>query len=533
MRDKKFKVGDEIVIVKNLWYVLGGEPDEYYHGYTVKEVPLKTKGKIAEIRSEELCILDLSGNLSDVCDRFYAYPDEIVLNNPLSLFENKYPRFKDIGKHPLFELGENSPVFVIGNTVYSGEKQNIESAGKMDFLNDLFLDREALRIEELQKKYANDVVKEKLEDAVDSDLDIPQLIYKNIFPYLRTVNYEKKLERLAGSGNAEKNDKTVGSDKKRRKFKKLAKKLAVKIEELIKEINKEKICDEEDDEDGEDDEDDFGKTIERLVSEESLLEKNIACLNKQVYELVEEPFGKESSKVAVDGKNYYLKKLDLKTKELEDACRLNLYKKLRISALRKYLTEEKIREFLQDSSSKIGRMKGRKKYSEQDFGFMSGKKNTCYSVKKNPYYVYLDVPAFAVKSQFDGNYYVFKKTKLAVEVWKEKESLRYDYEIIGVKNNKNPIFEGVEEDFVALCTGNNDLPGAGESVGDIVAKRLRMAKDIFMYHVLKPGYTCEQLRKKCLNCGEAHYKGMIKSLEEVQKMGAVILEAGKKKRRHA
>ncbi len=157
-------------------------------------------------------------------------------------------------------------------------------------------------------------------------------------------------------------------------------------------------------------------------------------------------------------------------------------------------------------------------YFEDDFGFIR---------RNDEYYVCLDVPAFAVKSACDNNYYFFEKTQVAVNVYEDFEGrFKYWSQLFATKNNNNPIFHGETKNFITFCKGENKLPSHGKDLGDVIAQTLRKGKYIFLYSYLKPNRKCDELREKCEQCGNGHFGRNIRPIDELQKMGVQILQGG-------
>ena len=76
MTEMKYKVGQEVVIRRNLGQMHGYKPGEYYYGGNLEEVPLGTKATIEEIFSKEQIYVRL-GNEKYGNTGWYVHPSEI------------------------------------------------------------------------------------------------------------------------------------------------------------------------------------------------------------------------------------------------------------------------------------------------------------------------------------------------------------------------------------------------------------------------------------------------------------------------
>ncbi|MEK6820251.1 MAG: hypothetical protein AABX71_00895, partial [Nanoarchaeota archaeon] len=133
-------------------------------------------------------------------------------------FKKILPGIQDLPRHPVFEIAEQAPVFLVNGKAYSlGEsspqgknndkddfyeekisqlkrtqqkRTSLVEIGDFNSLEALTLDRAKQGISKIGESYVADARKEI--DALkklDGELDTPQLIYKLVFPYLQDGHY--------------------------------------------------------------------------------------------------------------------------------------------------------------------------------------------------------------------------------------------------------------------------------------------------------------------------------------------------------
>lgn len=76
MTEIKYKVGQQVVIKRNLGARAGRDKNEYYYGMSVRIIPLGTKAKIKQIAgSREIYV-----RIGNSYDSWYMHPDEIAID---------------------------------------------------------------------------------------------------------------------------------------------------------------------------------------------------------------------------------------------------------------------------------------------------------------------------------------------------------------------------------------------------------------------------------------------------------------------
>jgi len=121
--------------------------------------------------------------------------------------ENIFSKKDLIKSHPLFEISKEAPLFIIENSVYSIDTEEINyevnnfngapliKVGSLDELDELFLERNSEAIKKV-KEEINAEIKKKIFGKQFNNLDLPQRMYKEIFPRLRAESYIENIEEL-------------------------------------------------------------------------------------------------------------------------------------------------------------------------------------------------------------------------------------------------------------------------------------------------------------------------------------------------
>jgi hypothetical protein len=539
---------------------------------------------------------------------------------------------KDLPRHPVFEIAEQTPVFLVGDKVYSlgegtpreGEnfyeqterkgiikklirgkkitRTSLIEVGDFGYLESLTLDRGQLQLEKIGESYVKEVQKDFL-GRLEGDLDVPQLIYKHVFPYLRDGEYRDKVFELIG---LEENRAVVPGPQIKtevtKNLEQIADEIGVEVEGLIRRIEEEG-------------QGPVGK--KERTPKQSLLDvlldykeqasytgtsllgkalngKAVAIVEGVVYNLVT-PNDRYDKHVQIDGqrfslvereqkkepkkdfevgdevlgkKNYENKKLEgirgrivgvdryisvewekyigghecdglakqghgwnvpkenlialaeivkngATPKDLEDRFLAELGKKVRVDALRQHLSRDKVIDMLRTQDPELLAIAGKKEHQEEGFGF---------TFKNGGYYVYLEVPAFAIKSQYDGNHYLFDKTRIGIKVWKNKRTFKNSELLVMIDNIHHPMTEQ-NRSYQNICIGDNDLPTSGKDVGEVITKRLMTGREIVMHGYTKGGFWFNHRRLGiCNDCGINHYKKHIISEEKAKSLNIPIAD---------
>ena len=209
MAERRFREGEDVVIVGSAYKCDGRHSDhgKYFYGGKIEEVGIKSEGKIVRVVSENKLLLKLRDGRE-----WCVHPDELDFldKDESSKLKRILPGIESIPRHPVFEIAEQAPVFLVGDKVYSlgkgtpqktdnfyEEKKRIISTGKPlievgDFgsLEALTLDRAQPDLERIGEAYAREAQRDlDVLRSLDGDLDVPQLIFKQVFPYLQDGHY--------------------------------------------------------------------------------------------------------------------------------------------------------------------------------------------------------------------------------------------------------------------------------------------------------------------------------------------------------
>src|SRR3989338_4076481 len=519
----KFREGEDVVIVGSAYKCngCGGNHGRYYHGGQLDEVKPKSHGRILRVDSEEKLLLRLKDGRE-----WWLHPDELDFLNKGQLAELKrlLPGMQNLPKHPVFEIAEQAPVFLVDDKVYSlgegtpqdGEnfyeqnkrirstRTSLVEVGDLDSLEALTLDRAQPDMERIGEAYVKEAQKElNVLNRLEGDLDTPQLIFKQVFPYLQDKHYTDRVSELLG---AEERKEVAEAEKPQevkveitQKLEQIADEIEIEVRDLIGRIEEEgqelaerskkqskldnlfgyeepkpytgtsllgralngrnvaivlgTVCDLITGNDG------FKKHVQIGGQRFSLVERDEpkrepktefevgdrirmnAKANGQ-YSITKEgsegvikddlgdgAFQVEFTKLTSDleesnvwpiNRKYMENLAEIVTgngatpKDLEDRFIVELGRKIRVDALREYLSRDKIVDLLRTQEAELLAMAGKREYKGEGFGFTQDRGGN--------YYAYLEVPAFAIKSQFDGNHYLFDRARIGIKVgWRGGE----------------------------------------------------------------------------------------------------------------
>jgi len=542
-----FKQGEEVVIIKNAYKCrnCGRDHGKYYHGDRTSSIRLKSKGKIIRVRSKNKLLVRLNNGRE-----LFLHPDEIDYFGKLAKLKSTLPGIQDIPRHPIFEIAEQSPIFLIDGTAYSvGDRvlkrqadkkdhfrkrvnrgysrKELVEVGDFNSLEGIALDRAELDMEGIRKTYAGSVQK-KLKSLMklDKDLDLSQLIFKQVFPYLMEEGYQDKVSELLGG---EKRKKAAANPQKNAKvsqrLEQIADETGIEIDKLIKQINEE-------------DKEPVKRSKKQLDLDvllgykapgpyegSSLLGKaldgaNVAIIDGAVYNLVAGADGSEKQ-VQIGDKIFSVTEAKRGSSEIENRFLTELGKKIRIDALEEHLSRDKIIDLLSTQDVELLAMAGKREYDGEGFGFVQ-KGGACYA--------YLEVPAFAIRSQFDDNYYLFEKSRVGIKVWRERGQLGYDTGngwdksgLVAIDNNNHPFLHNKTYNFAHFCTGRQSFPTSGKHNGEVIAKRLRRCREMLMF-----GYTNTDYRDSYKLRSNGYFTQNKTTLSKLKKLGVPIIRGGRR-----
>lgn len=437
-------------------------------------------------------------------------------------------------RHPLFEMAEQSAVFVLNGSVYLATKKEVKRGDfyrtgatkklalsepvALRSLDDLFYKRAETEIEQTEKRIAQ----EKLDDMDITKIkysqlpQIPRLIHEQVFPHLRQTDSKvsallnhrdspKKARRQLGIEEEIKRISTGAYEEIRKDIEKIKReilnaerrsKIEEKLDALLTGISYQDNL-----------------TASPMIK---LSENGLALINPDYYLLPKDTLLKRA-RLRIGEGVYAFSKRDT-VKELEDEFNDRFLKKVTLSGLEKISREdiEKAVALRLDD-----RVFDPNNHNEQDFGFIKNGDN---------YLVYLKVPKFVVKSQFTDQYYLFRETRVAINVSLNNGKLNYEDNVPELLElNYHPL---IRYNSPRFCLGGNSLPRCGKDTGEVIAKRLLKSRDILMHGwITRPhsdGEYCQMLRS-CVKHGIDHYSSNIISESQAKSLasqGVAMVETG-------
>jgi len=452
-------------------------------------------------------------------------------------------------KHPLFALAENAPVAINEGRVFAqvdtmGEgcfpdtylekrrflrkplRSPLVEIGSLASLDELFVGRVYLEIREQAKEQArlmlenHPSVKEAI-GKVNGDQGLAERIYHQVFPYLRQQQYDRRIQQLVGIALVDKDKES--SPKLERLLEEDESKLIQLSKKIVKEIRrdnaqqqyveeprsaKEKFLDE------------FLGVDVRVPAEPTPLEKtfgeeSILIVGKETYNLKDSAQGR--FKISLAGKQYGLSGASGSLEDYFSTYQQHLGQEIKALALKEEINEGMVLEILRRNKVRFNNLGEMQQYNEGDFGFI---------VREGTYYVFLEVPTFAIHSKCDGKYYLFNQARIGIPVYANYGNLEYG-DVVSINDNNHPFLHLYHEEFAPICVGYNHLPTSGKDMGEVIAQRLRKVSDILMFGYNGPAYaSCYQLREHCHGCGGSHYADHIASKKSLEEKGIPIIEDG-------
>ena len=617
----KFREGEDVVIVGSAYKCndCGGNHGRYYHGGQLDEVKPKSHGRILRVVSEDKLLLRLKDRRE-----WWLHPDELDFldKGQMAKLRRLLPGMQNLPKHPVFEIAEQAPVFLVDDKVYSlgegtpqdGEnfyeqnkrirstRTSLVEVGDLDSLEALTLDRAQPDMERIGEAYVKEAQKElNVLNRLEGDLDTPQLIFKQVFPYLQDKHYTDRVSELLG---AEERKEVAEAEKPQevkveitQKLEQIADEIEIEVRDLIGRIEEEgqelaerskkqskldnlfgyeepkpytgtsllgralngrnvaivegTVCDLITGNDG------FKKHVQIGGQRFSLVERDEpkrepktefevgdrirmnAKANGQ-YSITKEgsegvikddlgdgAFQVEFTKLTSDleesnvwpiNRKYMENLAEIVTgngatpKDLEDRFIVELGRKIRVDALREYLSRDKIVDLLRTQEAELLAMAGKREYKGEGFGFTQDRGGN--------YYAYLEVPAFAIKSQFDGNHYLFDRARIGIKVGWRGGELVYN-KLVMIDNNNHPFLHNGEGSFVELCLGGLNFPISGKHNGEVIAKRLRRGREMVMF-----GYAGHDYDYSYKLTDNGHFDRNRTDLKKLEEMGVLIIQGG-------
>jgi len=533
----KLRKGNEVVISRNLGRRVGKPNNYYYNGGKIDTVPLGTKAVIAGREEGSVIVHTEKGK------KWLVHADEIRPSVDSYLVNFIAPKLKFPGGS-LFRLSKKFPLFITNGQVYTTsetqEGEDVwEKKGFMGLfkkrtplvrletvvnLDETFANRIGEEVDELRRKFSETVLEDVgvLDHSFEGDFDTAQLIYSTVFPHLRDTNYREKIQALLSSPGSQ---EQAGPD------------ISESFTEIVRSSTKKamkdirRIAGEFESEAKKDERSKFEKKRAKLLgipepkftdgslSERVLDGRDIAIIEGKGFSLfpTDEEAPKNSAVLA--GQRFELVKGE-DVRDLNFEYKKNLALQVGLESLRGGLSEEAVSRMISARLEGVEKVSGKREYSEGDFGFLH---------RNNQVFVFLEVPAFAIQSQYDGNHYFFDKTRVAVRVENNGGELDYYSNMYMVDNNNHPFLHNERGRFTKICTGDLKMPSKGSDTGEIVAKRLRRVKESLMFGYTNNTYKyCYRLEGRCKkpSCLERHFDENRMSQEKIKRMGVPIIVGG-------
>jgi len=456
----------------------------------------------------------------------------------------------DIGPHPILELAEGASVFLIDGNVYSSsngdatedfverkgkktnEKTYLAQLGSFDFFDELYLSRS-----EQVMDVASLVCEKELESSIElpaknEDLDLPQIIYREVFPYLANGKFEKEVSSLLGISYEGRESGASQLGKNKNDSVVLAK---------IKEINQQiglylrNVPDLDEPAPPKGNRNVKEKKLDLLLSEPIIIKArpvdkdaglffkalkgyDLALIDGKIFEMAKAKKNSDLEiSVSVANTRYELVPSRKTLAELDRLYKFNLGKKMVSDVLKQYISENKALALFEKQNGVLLSMRDREEYAGDGFGFLK---------HDNDYYAYLEVPDFAIKSQFDGEHYLFKKSRIGIYVYMDGGRLRYNSSFYMIDNNNHPFVHNQKGPFVSICTASQSFPSSGKTEGEVIAKRLRRCRELLMFAYTGDRYnSCYQLRRKCSENHASHFEANYVEKSDLEK-GITIIKGG-------
>ena len=96
-----------------------------------------------------------------------------------------------------------------------------------------------------------------------------------------------------------------------------------------------------------------------------------------------------------------------------------------------------------------------------------------------------------------------------------------------IDNNNHPFLHNNRDAYADVCIGGQSFPTSGKDNGDVIAKRLRRAKEMLMFGYTSDDYrSCYKLVRNCGSCERGHFSDNLASASEVKKRNIPVIEGG-------
>ena len=405
-----FAPGEEVIVARanKICHCGVAHGDFYINGAGVDKIKLQSEGLISRVQGDQIFV-SIGGN-----EFFFSIEELVLKEDPLlAIVKAAIPGITKLPRNPIFEIAENSPVFLIDGKAYSlGEagsekcgsyKQGRKSKpviemGELASLDELLFSRSASKIEKLRDKYAETVSQDfkSLQQSM-KESNVAVLIYKLVFPYLRENEYEKKVAEMIGAPVSPKQEQLLEKRDAEIDKAQIAKILAevnkkvrqiesdgAKVQRTAKQVRLDEL---------------LGFNEERFDPNKSPLELvsrggNVAIINGAVFQLVSN--SPEMLDMICDvkilGDNYLVSERKRTLRSFEKSYIGELGRRIMRESLLSNFSREKVIEILASKNQELLGIRDKKEYNENGFGFLN---------VNGQYFVYIEVPEFAIEYAVD------------------------------------------------------------------------------------------------------------------------------------
>ena len=411
----------------------------------------------------------------------------------------------EIPRNYIFNMATEMPVFLIDDHLYylSEEKNKslasnffqvskrrkyalLESASLVS-LEELTVRHEAEKIDTLEKRYSKALSKQNQQklNIREYNYKLINFILTEVFPYFRTTNNttnddngedgsqvldeEKTLDAIASNLISKVKKEKFNNDVEKGKVTK-----STKLEELLE--DEKKIINHGDYVDYEPSSV-FGRVVHgrniAIIDEIAYnLEKDE---ERSLYEFLYKLQKRKKLVLNLDGKTYTVG-YQIDISKVMKKYYFEVYKQVRLDALRKNLHQDKTLRDLIRNNEKFEDILKKREYSEDGMGFVLN--DETYP----DYFVSLNIPAHVLKMPDIERYYYFTSAKVAVKIYINRQGeVAYDTPpiILGNKFYEHPYIMDSNKICLGRYSYDNRLKGLNR--GEAIAKLLLDAKNTLVF----------------------------------------------------
>jgi hypothetical protein len=487
-----FKVGALVKINQTTYRCsgCGGNHGQYFHGTKIDTVALNSRGRVLRIESEKGLVLKLrDGN------EVVMHPDELGLVSEKRTTDS----LKGLPQHPLLEMIKESPSIVVDEQLYliqgahSANSNSIANLGKnayglsdpipLSSLDDLFFQRAESELAGWREAYAKELLESISTPVVTIDSDIPQRIYQEVFPYFRNNKEEKVATVLGESIQTKVDEKAKLPQKYKSERDRISERKALEMKNEIEELRKELYSPEPQQPAAPRSK--MRAYLDKVLADKAptasynpstligkaIGRKAVLFNNGAAFEINSVKEIKNGTLVPfiVNGRGYNLG-TELSMENLGRGLSNLLLEKQTNETFDVNLSLGNLQNTVRKQIEDLPEFAGLTEYEEGEVGFIK---------KTGIWYATLRVPAFAIKSPYNGSYYKFDSARIGIRF----PNFDDEYPLL-VDNNNHPFLHNERKSFARICLGGRNYLPSADNIGLTVAQRLLKVKEVIMH-----GYT--------------------------------------------